>query len=199
MKAIILLLACVNALKISESQSEMMVCQIDSYKNETANTNMTKNATALITQNVTANVSKNASNNATANKTKKANQNSGWSTNQPDLYDGQKVLNIDGEKAVKALTSDQMINGHPEFVVAYHPDCPHCHKMAKDFEKLASEVSEKKSGLNLIGVNMSKTMKQLRELKVSQLPTIRLYTAPDKYVEYQGRRNYDAMKAFLAA
>ena len=193
MKAIILLLACVNALKIVESNTELMVCQINTNVTVNASQNATANMT--ISKNVTANVSKNA----TKNKSKKADENMGWSTNQPDLYDGQKVLNIDGENAVKALKKDQMINGHPEFVVAYHPDCPHCHKMAKDFAKLANEVSEKKSGLNLIGVNMSKTMHQLRELKVRELPTIRLYTAPGKYVDYQGRRNYDGFKAFLAA
>ena len=41
--------------------------------------------------------------------------------NQPDLYDGKTVKNIHGDKAISMLDDEDLINGNPEFVVAYHP------------------------------------------------------------------------------
>ena len=47
---------------------------------------------------------------------------------------------------------------------------------------------------------MSKTFKEGKELKVSKMPTIRLYTAQGKFVQYTDRdRSYAAFVKFLTA
>ena len=47
---------------------------------------------------------------------------------------------------------------------------------------------------------MSKTFKEGKELKVSKMPTIRLYTEQGKFVQYTDRdRSYAAFVKFLTA
>ena len=107
------------------------------------------------------------------------NTDGGWKTDLPGLYDGSAVTNLDGEAALTALKKGPMVDGVPEFVVAYHPQCPHCHKMVEDYKKVAEEAKTKGVKLSVIGVNMSKTGKYADDLKIDGFPTVRLYSAPD--------------------
>ena len=82
---------------------------------------------------------------------------------------------VDGHDAVKHFTGKGLYNNEPELVVAYHPGCEHCHAMAKDYIKLANKVNTDHAHLNVIAVNMKKTLTTENELNVEDLPTIRLY------------------------
>ena len=122
----------------------------------------------------------------------------GWDMNLPNLYDGSAVNNLDGEAALNALKKGPMVDGQPEFVVAYHPQCPHCHKMVADYKKVAEDAKSKGLKLNVIAVNMSKTDKFAEDLKIDGYPTVRLYSAPDQYKEFDGEhRDYAGFVDFL--
>ena len=68
------------------------------------------------------------------------------------------MIQIDGDAAVSALHSDSLA-ASPDFVAAYHPACPHCHSMVQDFIKLADKVKDSNAKVNVVAINMSKTMK----------------------------------------
>ena len=119
-----------------------------------------------------------------------------WKTDLPGLYDGSAVNNLDGEAAFNALKVAPF--AAPEFVVAYHPQCPHCHKMVEDYKKVAADAKEKGIKVNVIAVNMSKTGKYADELQIDGFPTVRLYSAPGQFKEFDGEhRNYDGFVQFL--
>ena len=121
-----------------------------------------------------------------------------WKTDLPGLYDGSAVNNLDGEAAYNALKVGPLIDGAPEFVVAYHPQCPHCHKMVDDYKKVAADAKAKGLKLNVIAVNMSKTGKYADELQIDGFPTVRLYSAPGQFKDFDGEhRNYDGFVQFL--
>ena len=122
-------------------------------------------------------------------------------TDLPGLYDDESAVNnLDGEAALNALTKGPMVDGHPEFVVAYHPQCADCHHMVDDFKKVAVHVKVKGLKLNVIAVNMSKTGKYANDLKIEGFPTIRFYDSPGNYKEFDGRiagTDYDGFVQFL--
>ena len=61
---------------------------------------------------------------------------------------------LDGRDAKKVLIKGFDFK-YPVLVVAYHPQCPHCHKMVDDFKKLAHDMKEKKMHVELAAINMS--------------------------------------------
>ena len=69
-------------------------------------------------------------------------------TNLPNLYDNSMVKQIDGVPALAELNQGKFSDNDnnklesgmfkiPELVVAYHPECPHCHMMSDDYKNLA--------------------------------------------------------------
>ena len=84
-------------------------------------------------------------------------------------------------------------------MVAYHPNCPHCHSMMADYIKLAKNIKSNDVQLNVVAINMSKTMTDANEMKIDGYPTIRLYENGDheKFVEFEDHRKYDTFVKFL--
>ena len=68
------------------------------------------------------------------------------------MYDNSTILQVQGEQAVQTLKN---IDKEPVFVVVYHPDCPHCHKMENDYRELAKEFKDK--NVEFVAINASKT------------------------------------------
>ena len=77
-----------------------------------------------------------------------------WDSNVPGLYDNSAVRILDGRNAKSTLIKGEGFS-KPILVVAYHPQCPHCHKMVDDFKKLAQEVKDKKQEVEIASINMS--------------------------------------------
>ena len=121
----------------------------------------------------------------------------GWGRDLPGLYDGSSVISLDGDKALNELIFGKSVlkNGKPDLVVAYHPQCPHCHTMVQDFKKLAQLAKDKNAAVNIVGVNMSKTDPELFDIE--GIPSIRLYKGPNKFDEYKSNRTFDGFKKFL--
>ena len=67
--------------------------------------------------------------------------------------------------------------------MAYHPDCKACKEFAPDYERLASKMKEKKANIEVSAINFSQY--ELEKLDIEAFPTFRLYTAKDKYVEFE--------------
>ena len=121
-----------------------------------------------------------------------------WGMNLPGLYDGSDVINLDGKAAINELLQKSTLNNNkPDLVVAYHPQCPHCHTMVQDFKKLAQLVKAKNAPVNIVAVNMSKTM--TKDLEIDGFPTVRFYKGANKYDDCEQRRNLEGFKKFLAA
>ena len=69
--------------------------------------------------------------------------------------------------------------------------------MAPEVEILGDKVGENKAKVNVIAVNMSKTMKQNWDLEIESFPTIRLYEGPGDFITYDGERTADGFADFL--
>ena len=111
------------------------------------------------------------------------------------LYEGSIVKEFSGDEAIGLLTGKFTLNDHPEFVAAYHPDCPHCIDMAPIFKKVAKAVKDKKIPLEVVSVNMGKTDDMAAG--IDEYPTIRLYQQDGSFKTYNGRRNFNAMTKWL--
>ena len=60
-------------------------------------------------------------------------------------------------------------------VVAYHPQCPHCHSIVQEYKKFATKVKNDKAPLDVLAINVSKTEpQQEKAMKIEGYPTIRL-------------------------
>ena len=68
--------------------------------------------------------------------------------------------------------------------------------MVQDFKKLAQTVKEKHAPVNVIAINMSKTM--TRDLQLRGFPTIRFYKGANQYDDFNQNRNYEGFVKFLA-
>uniref|UniRef100_A0A7S3MY22 Thioredoxin domain-containing protein n=1 Tax=Strombidium inclinatum TaxID=197538 RepID=A0A7S3MY22_9SPIT len=121
----------------------------------------------------------------------------GWKQGLPGLYDNTPVKSIEGQSAVELLNRDTLFFNKPEFVVAYHPQCPHCTNMVQDYVKLATLVKEKDLDVNIMAINMSKSWDQSEQLKVNAFPTIRLFKEGHQVIEYEGHHNYEGFVQFL--
>lgn len=88
------------------------------------------------------------------------------------------------------MNAETYINNHTEFVVAYHPKCPHCHTMVDDFKKLAKIVKDKKLELELVAINMSKTDGDAAGIE--GVPTVKLIKKDGKIENYEDHRKMDA-------
>merc|ERR1740117_2030087 len=119
----------------------------------------------------------------------------GFDTNQPGLYDGSAVTQIDGDQAIQVLTSKTHLNDKTEFVAAYHPQCPHCHTMVADFKKLAQDAKDKNLPLEIVAINMSKTDPE--KAGIEGFPTVRLYTKEGEMKEFEAHRNIAQFEQFL--
>ena len=89
------------------------------------------------------------------------------------LYEGSIVPDIYGDEAIGLLTGKFTLNDHPEFVAAYHPDCPHCIDLSSVFKRIAKDVKSKNLPLEVVAVNMSRTSDIAAG--IDEYPTIRLY------------------------
>ena len=124
----------------------------------------------------------------------------GFDSNVEGLYEKSDVRLLDGHDAKNVL-----IKGHhfdkPILVVAYHPQCPHCHKMVDDFKKLATEIknSNLKDKVELAAINMSMDGTS-DDLEIEAYPTIRFYKAKNDFEKFHdiAGRHYKGFKNFLA-
>ena len=73
------------------------------------------------------------------------------------------------------LTGGNHAGGKPDLVFFYHPFCPHCQEAKPEVEKLSKFLKDKDAPVNLLVVNMSKTMKWANELGLRGVPTVRMY------------------------
>ena len=116
---------------------------------------------------------------------------------KPNLYEGTPVREINGAAALAELhegkfgegTDNSMVSNKfkkPELLVMYRPTCPHCHEMQYDYIALAQLLSEHKVPVQVSAMNLSRSMAQVDAYKIDGAPTIRLYTAPKEFVEYEG-------------
>ena len=79
-----------------------------------------------------------------------------WDQNLPNLYDNQDgIIQYSGSQAADAFTSKPLINGQPELMLAYHPQCPHCHSVQGDIIKLSEELKSEDLGASVVAINMS--------------------------------------------
>ena len=123
----------------------------------------------------------------------------GFDQNQPGLYEKSDVRLVDGADAKKVLIKGEGFE-KPMLVVAYHPQCPHCHHMVEDFKKLAHEMKEHKQGVELAAINMSMEHTS-QKLGIEAFPTIRYYTKAGAFEKYHDKagRHYVGFKSFLAS
>merc|ERR1712032_596657 len=87
-----------------------------------------------------------------------------WDQPVPGLYEKSSVMKLDGEAARNELLSKDHLDNLPDFAVAYHPECPHCQTIVQSIEDLNSFINSKHVPVNLITINMSKTMQFLDDL-----------------------------------
>ena len=80
-----------------------------------------------------------------------------WDNDLPDFYKGyDSVIEKSGSEAVDTLNNNPLIKGQPELMLAYHPQCGHCHKTAPEILDLADELKKEDLGASVVAVNMSK-------------------------------------------
>ena len=123
----------------------------------------------------------------------------GFDTNVAGLYESSDVRLLDGRDAKKVLIKGDGFD-KPMLVVAYHPQCPHCHTMVTDFKQLAHELKEKKIPVELAAINMS--MEHTSDkLGIDAFPTLRFYTKASEFSKYHdpAGRHYAGFKHFLQA
>ena len=89
------------------------------------------------------------------------------------------------------------VNGWSDFAIAYHPDCPHCRKIVKDVEQLGQFIADKKMPVNLVVINMSKTMDFVDDLKIEGFPSLKLYKTDGTMTEYHKKPVFDNFVKFL--
>ena len=67
----------------------------------------------------------------------------GWTNNLPNFYDGVKnIIQLEGENAVKEFKNSSHINSLPDFMIAYHPECPHCKSIVNLIKNFAKRVED---------------------------------------------------------
>ena len=82
-------------------------------------------------------------------------------------------------------------------MIAYHPECPHCKIIVKDVEQLHEYILSKKIPVNLILINMSKTMKYIDDLKIDGVPAIKLYGNNGTVAEFKHSPTLNNFKTFM--
>ena len=114
-----------------------------------------------------------------------------WDRNLPGLYDGTAVKQLEGDEILNFLNSKELLDGKPELLAFYHPQCPHCHTMVNDFVKVANDAKD----VNVVAVNMSKS--DSKALDIKGFPTI-VYRGKKGFKDYDGsKRDYDGFMGFL--
>ena len=114
--------------------------------------------------------------------------------NVDGFYDGSEVKVLEGSAATAELIKGEHFH-RPHFVLEYHPQCPHCKTMVGDFKHLAHRVHQQKLDVDIVAVNMSKSDQEA--LHPDGYPTIRFYTKPNEFKEFDDHRSYAAFKEFL--
>ena len=80
-----------------------------------------------------------------------------WKKNMPGLYPNvEGVTNLDFKEARKELLAKKHMNGNPDFLILYHPECPDSQHLVPGVKQLAAKIIKEKIPLNIIAVNMSK-------------------------------------------
>ena len=69
--------------------------------------------------------------------------------------------------------------------------------MQGDIERLNEYIKEKKIPVNLIVVNMSKTMSQAKALKLNGVPRIKMFQSDGSIDEFNGERDFKEFVQFM--
>ena len=122
-----------------------------------------------------------------------------WHQNLPDIYGHDfGIVRIFGQDAVDELKKVPHMDQKADFVIAYHPECPHCVSMVQEVEQLAKKATEEDLDVNVVTINMSKSMDQVNALDVHAYPTIRLYKNDGKAIKFPRKpRKMENMLEFL--
>ena len=121
-----------------------------------------------------------------------------WKHDLDGFYEDSDVKELDGEESLKTLNNKHHFGKNPIFVVAYHPQCPHCKTMVDDYKQLATDFKDAK--VTIAAINMSKAHKEQSELDVYEFPTVRFYTKAGHFEKFHGHhRNYKGFKDFLTS
>ena len=82
------------------------------------------------------------------------------------------------------MGKDNYENTSGKLVAIYHPQCKYSQAIVDDFLKVAQGIHDNKAGIEVIGVNMSKTKDEYQSaLEVKSYPTIRFYKSPSESFE----------------
>lgn len=90
-------------------------------------------------------------------------------------------------------------NNH--FVMFYAPWCGHCSRLAPTWEKLAEEVNDATTDLDVIIATVDCTVETAlcSEHDVTGYPTLKFFKAGhDEGTKYRGSRDYEALKTYLS-
>ena len=108
-----------------------------------------------------------------------------WHDNMPDIYSiDYGIIKMYGKDAVEEFNKKPHMNGKPDLMIAYHPECPHCVTMKPEVEKLAKKALQDDIDVNIVTINMSKSMEQIDDLGVHSYPTIKLFKNDGKDVKF---------------
>lgn len=77
----------------------------------------------------------------------------------PNLYDDSLVTELDPDTVEDMIGGPQKnhLNGNPNFLLSYHPQCPHCAAMVGEFKAFAQLVKKNKIPINIQAINLSKS------------------------------------------
>ena len=68
----------------------------------------------------------------------------------------KNIIQLEGDKVIQEFNKSNHINGLPDFMIAYHPQCPHCKTIVNLVKAFADKVQALQLKINLIAVNLSK-------------------------------------------
>lgn len=121
----------------------------------------------------------------------------GFDSNVAGLYESSDVRLLDGHDAKRTLISGFDFK-YPILVVAYHPQCPHCHTMVADFKQLATEAKKDGTKVEIAAINMSADHTS-KKLDIEAFPTVRYYGKAGEFEKYHdpAGRHYKGFKHFL--
>ena len=108
------------------------------------------------------------------------------------------VANAAKVVSLTAKNFDSIVNDPTKnvFVKYYAPWCGHCVRMAPAYEKLAAEASS--DDVIIAEVNADKHKSVSQKAGVRGFPTLKFYSKDNKKgIDYQGARDFGALKAFV--
>ena len=108
----------------------------------------------------------------------------GWKYDLPGDYEKSEV---------KEINADDFLNQNFEkggkFILAYHPQCPHCVKLVKDYKDFAHAAKEK--GVDVQAMNMSSKKNANKENSEKfcpdGFPTVKFFKNSKDSVELDGK------------